>query len=165
MSNSSACRLSVDNCHGEFFSVVVVFGGMGLTPFFLPVRVYYEDTDSGGVVYYANYLKFMERARTELLRDMGFEQDQLRQEEGILFIVHSVQIDFRQPAKFNDALEVTAAVIDKRRASLCFSHEVRRAGETGVLCSGQVRVACVDAQSFKPVPIPEFVRSELANVC
>ena len=133
--------------------------------FVWPVRVYYEDTDCGGVVYYANYLKFMERARSERLRAMGFEQDRLRDSENILFTVHSIQVDFRRPATFNDALEVTAEISRQRRASLTFAQEIRRVGENDVLCQGHVNIACVDARSFKPVPIPEFIRSELANVC
>ena len=136
-----------------------------MSQFVWPVRVYYEDTDSGGVVYYANYLKFMERARTECLRTMGFEQDKLRQELGILFAVHSLQVDFRRPALFNDELEVSAEMRSRGRASLTFFQEIRRRGASDVLCSGHVRIACVDAHSFKPVPIPESVRSELTNVC
>lgn len=134
-----------------------------MSQFCWPVRVYYEDTDSGGVVYYANYLKFMERARTEYLRSMGFEQDRLRREQGILFTVHSLQVDFRAPARFNDALEVSAEVSDTRRASLLFSQAVRRRDEPVVLCAGTVRIACVDAESFKPASIPEVIRSELVN--
>jgi len=128
-----------------------------------PVRVYYEDTDSGGVVYYANYLRFMERARTEYLRSMGFEQDQLRREQGILFTVHSLQVDFRSPARFNDLLEVSAQVSEIRRASLTFSQTVRRPDQSQLLCGGTVRIACVEAESFKPVPIPEIVRSEFLH--
>ncbi|MCG6866053.1 MAG: tol-pal system-associated acyl-CoA thioesterase [Thiogranum sp.] len=135
----------------------------GLSQFCWPVRVYYEDTDSGGVVYYANYLKFMERARTEYLRSMGFEQDQLRRDQGILFTVHSLQVDFSLPARFNDALEISAEISDLKRASLAFSQSVRRRGETTPLCSGTVRIACVDAESFRPKPIPEIIRSELLN--
>lgn len=127
------------------------------------MRVYYEDTDSGGVVYYANYLKFMERARTEYLRSLGFEQDRLRREQGILFTVHSLQVEFRSPARFNDSLEVTACVSAAKRASLDFSQSVRRVGEAGVLCTADVRIACVDAVSFKPAPIPQVIRSELVN--
>ncbi len=134
-----------------------------MSQFIWPVRVYYEDTDSGGVVYYANYLKFMERARTECLRAMGFEQDELRRDQGVLFAVHSVQIDFKRPAVFNDALEVSAEIHAQRRASLSFLQEVRRAGEDAVLCSGRVCIACVDARSFKAVPIPESVRSRLST--
>lgn len=139
--------------------------GVGLSRFFWPVRVYYEDTDSGGVVYYANYLKFMERARTERLRSAGFEQDQLLQDQGILFAVHSVQVDFKRPATFNDALEVSAEISEQRRASLTFFQEIRRAGEKDVLCSGHIRIVCVDAQSFKAIAIPDFIRTELTRVC
>jgi len=147
----------------ELSQLNVVCTGEPLTQFCWPVRVYYEDTDSGGVVYYANYLKFMERARTEYLRSLGFEQDRLRQEQGILFTVHSLQVDFRSPARFNDALEVTASVSDAKRASLTFVQSIRRCGESTVLCHGEVRIACVYAQSFRPAPIPEVVRSELLH--
>ncbi|GMQ87200.1 MAG: tol-pal system-associated acyl-CoA thioesterase [Gammaproteobacteria bacterium] len=136
-----------------------------MSQFCWPVRVYYEDTDSGGVVYYANYLKFMERARTEYLRALGFEQDRLRQDQGILFTVHSIQIDFKRPARFNDALEVSAEISEQRRASLTFFQKVRRSGEAEALCSGHIRIACVDASSFKPAPIPDFIRSEISRVC
>lgn len=136
-----------------------------MSQFTWPVRVYYEDTDSGGVVYYANYLRFMERARTERLRALGFEQDRLREEQGILFTVHSIQVDFRQPAHFNDALEVSAAICEQRRASLTFEQEVRRHDEPAVLCSGKIRVACVDAGSFRPSPIPGFILEALSDVC
>ncbi len=130
-----------------------------------PVRVYYEDTDSGGVVYYANYLKFMERARTERLRALGFEQDRLREEYGILFTVHSVQADFLRPALFNDALEVTAEIVRRRRASLTFSQQVLRQGDDGTaLCRGQVQVACVDAGSFRPCAIPDPIMRKLSDV-
>jgi len=135
-----------------------------LSQFIWPVRVYYEDTDSGGVVYYANYLKFMERARTERLRALGFEQDKLRAEQGILFTVHSIQVDFRQPARFNDALEVSAAIGEQRRASLTFEQQVRRRDEPSILCNGKIRVACVDSSSFRPSPIPGFILEALSNV-
>jgi acyl-CoA thioester hydrolase len=107
----------------------------------------------------------MERARTEYLRVAGFEQDQLRRDRGILFTVHSVQVDFKRPAIFNDALEASAEISEERRASLTFFQEIRRAGENEVLCRGMVRIACVDAASFKVVAIPEFIRSELTSVC
>lgn len=132
-------------------------------PFCWRVRIYYEDTDSGGIVYYANYLKFMERARTEYLRSLGFEQDQLRREHGILFIVRSLQLDFRLPARFNDTLDVSAQASDVRGASLTFTQAIRRRDEPPVLCEGRVRIVCVDAESLKPVPIPEVLRSELLN--
>ncbi|MDH3769271.1 MAG: YbgC/FadM family acyl-CoA thioesterase, partial [Gammaproteobacteria bacterium] len=86
-------------------------------PFSWPTRVYYEDTDAGGVVYYANYLRFMERARTEWLRAVGVEHDQLRAEHGIIFVVVSAEIQFQSPAKFNDALEVSVSVTQVKNAS------------------------------------------------
>jgi len=137
--------------------------GDGLSQFFWPVRVYYEDTDSGGVVYYANYLKFMERARTEYLRALGFEQDRLRMEQGVLFAVHSLQVTYRRPARFNDALDISAEISDIRRTSLTFTQHVLQHGVGDLLCEGQVRIACVEDGSFKPIPIPETIRSELLN--
>ncbi|VAW81224.1 Tol-Pal system-associated acyl-CoA thioesterase [hydrothermal vent metagenome] len=137
--------------------------GEGLSQFYWPVRIYYEDTDSGGVVYYANYLKFMERARTEYLRSLGFEQDRLRLEQGVLFAVRSVQVDYRQPAWFNDALEISAQVNTVRRTSLIFNQRIMRCEAGDLVCEGQIRIACVDAGTFKPSPIPETLRSELLN--
>lgn len=118
-----------------------------------PVRVYYEDTDSGGVVYYANYLKFMERARTEWLRDLGFEQDRLRDGHGVLFAVHRCAIEYHRPARFNDELIATAAVKEYRRTALTFEQSVRRGDE--ILTRGEIRVVCMDADTFRPKPIPE----------
>jgi conserved hypothetical protein TIGR00051 len=91
-----------------------------MTVFHWPIRVYYEDTDAGGVVFYANYLKFFERARTEMLRELGFEQDQLRMEHNLIFVVRSVQIDYLKSAQFNDLIDVSAQVIKSKRVSLDF---------------------------------------------
>lgn len=126
-----------------------------------PVRVYYEDTDSGGVVYYANYLRFMERARSEWLRSLGVEQDQLIEQEGVIFAVRHVDVDYLKPARFNDMLEVTAAVVEHGRASLTFEQTITRMdAETKTeLCRGQVKIACLGAESFRPRPIPEFLRT------
>jgi acyl-CoA thioester hydrolase len=126
-----------------------------------PVRVYFEDTDAGGVVYYANYLKFMERARTEWLRARGFEQDQLRSESGILFVVRAVQLDLRRPARFNDALSVTCRPVALGRASLEMTQQVLRDGAE--LAAGSVRLACVDAGRFVPVAIPPAVRAAVES--
>ena len=123
-----------------------------MTEFTWPVRVYYEDTDSGGVVYYANYLKFFERARTEFLRSLGFEQDRLREGEGVLFAVRSIQVDYRRPARFNDLLSVTCRVTELKRASVDFFQQAR-CGEN-LLCQAEVRIACLDAARFRPRPIP-----------
>jgi len=130
-----------------------------------PVRVYYEDTDSGGVVYYANYLRFMERARSEWLRSLGVEQDQLIEQEGILFAVRHVDLDYFKPARFNDQLEVTSRVLDQGRASINFEQIITRldAGTKTELCRGQVKIACLDARAFRPRPIPEFLRMEISR--
>ena len=123
-----------------------------IEPFLWPARVYYEDTDAGGVVYYANYLRFMERARTEWLRSLGVEQDRTRAELGIIFVVVSVEINYGSPARFNDALEVSVTVPELKNASLTFAQDVTRDGE--ILCSAKVRVASVDAETLKPRPLP-----------
>ncbi|WP_038053659.1 tol-pal system-associated acyl-CoA thioesterase [Thioalkalivibrio sp. ALJ1] len=120
-----------------------------------PVRVYYEDTDAGGVVYHANYLKFMERARTEWLRALGFEQDQLRAEYGIVFAVRRLAVEMQRPAHFNEALVSTCRVQRLRRASVEFEQVVRR--DTTVLATGQVGIACVDVARQAPVAVPDEV--------
>ena len=127
--------------------------------FSIPIRVYYEDTDTGNVVYYANYLKFMERARTEWLRALGFEQDELSRRDGILFAVRAAKIDFLKPARFNDLLQATVQVTKRGKASITFAQEIRR--ESLTLCEGEVRVACLDAATFAPCPIPESLRARL----
>lgn len=127
------------------------------------MRVYFEDTDSGGVVYYANYLKFMERARTEWLRAQGLEQDQLRRQWGILFMVRSASLDYRRPARFNDLLNVDCQIGRRQRASITFVQRVTLAATPQrILCDGSVRVACVDADSGKPLPLPESVAQALS---
>ncbi|MDT8404258.1 tol-pal system-associated acyl-CoA thioesterase [Sulfuriflexus sp.] len=132
-----------------------------MTDFLWLIRVYYEDTDSGGVVYYANYLKFMERARTEMLRHKGFEQDRLREEDQLLFVVRAVEMDLLQPARFNDRLRVKTRIADSTRTSLTFAQTIYRDGEEKPLCSGRIRVACIDAQRWKPVAIPQQIIQEL----
>ena len=127
--------------------------------FVWPVRVYFEDTDAGGVVYYANYLRFMERARTEWLRQRGFEQDRLRADTGILFVVRSVHLDLKRPARFNDALSVSCRPSGLGRASIDVAQSVTR-GDLE-LASAHVRLACVDAERFVPVAIPAPVRSAI----
>ena len=119
------------------------------------LRIYYEDTDSGGVVYYANYLKYMERARTEWLRSLGFEQDRLIEEEGVIFAVRSVNIDYNAPARFNDQLEVVTSLHKVGRASLSLLQEIRRQGEEQLLCGATVRIVSLDAQLFRPKPMPD----------
>jgi acyl-CoA thioester hydrolase len=133
--------------------------------FHWPVRVYYEDTDSGGVVYYANYLRFMERARTEWMRALGFEQDALIRNAGILFAVRSASLEYLRPARLNDQLEVGVRLRERRRVSLVFDQEVSRTGDAdGPLCTGSFRIACLIAASFRSTPIPEFILKELPHV-
>ena len=124
-----------------------------------PVRVYYEDTDAGGVVYHANYIKFMERARTEFLRHLGFELTVLEREQRLLFAVRDLSVEFRRPARLNDWLEVSVGFAAIRAASLLFVQEVRRDGE--LLCEGRVRVASLSADTFRPLALPDFMLDRL----
>ena len=129
------------------------------------VRVYYEDTDNGGVVYYANYLRFMERARTEWLRSLGIEQDRLIEEHDILFAVRQVNIDYHAPARFNDMLTVGTDILASSRTSLTFGQTVMCAdGASNVLCSAQVKVACLVASTFRVSRIPDFILKEIVDV-
>ncbi len=123
-----------------------------------PVRVYWEDTDAGGVVYHAQYLAFMERARSEWMRALGFGQEALR-EANLCFVVRSMAVDFRLPARLDDGLSVSVRLAQCRGASLVIAQEVRRDGE--LLVGAQVRVAAVSADRFRPVPIPEAVLARL----
>lgn len=127
-------------------------------PFWHPCRVYYEDTDAGGIVYYVNYLKFMERARTERLRALGFFQSNLVL-ENLLFVVHSSEARYHAPARLDDELKVSAEVTEINRASLRFTQQVRRAADDLLLCEGQFLIACVRADSLKPRAIPEVLRA------
>ncbi|MCK5092602.1 MAG: tol-pal system-associated acyl-CoA thioesterase [Gammaproteobacteria bacterium] len=136
--------------------------------FLWPVRIYYEDTDSGGVVYYANYLKYMERARTEWLRSLGFEQDQLINEQGVIFAVRSINVEYKKPARFNDLLQVSAELIERGGASLTFRQNVVNENKDNpeadqLLCSGQIRIACLDAEKMHPCPIPEQIVTEISR--
>ncbi len=127
--------------------------------FSFPVRVYYEDTDSGGVVYYANYLKFMERARTEWLRALGFEQDELLACHGVIFAVRSVELDFLKPARFNDVLQVTVTIGRRGGASVIVHQRVQR--QDLVLCEGEVKLVCLAADSFTPCALPDAIAARL----
>ncbi len=127
-----------------------------------PVRVYYEDTDSGGVVYYANYLKFMERARTEFLRQLGFEQDDLIQNDNIIFAVRTINVDYHKPARFNEMLDVVTRIIEIKKASMLFEQNIFRQSDQQLLCGGKVRIASIKADSFKPGAIPLSIREAVS---
>ncbi len=133
-----------------------------MKPYVWQVRVYYEDTDAGGVVYYANYLKFMERARTEWLRSFSIEQNNLVQEYNILFVVRSLNIQYKKPAKFNDALQVTVDLVAIRPASISFRQVISTADEPeNILATADVNIACLQADSFTPQAIPKEIFKEI----
>ena len=128
-------------------------------PFRFPVRVYYEDTDAAGVVYYANYLKFMERARTEWLEALGFPLAAFEREHGIVFVVHRCEIDYLLPARLNDALHVSVEPI-KLGAATIKARQVVRRGDV-VLTSALVMLACLDAESWRPARVPASLAATL----
>ena len=123
------------------------------------VRVYFEDTDSGGIVYYASYLKFMERARTEWLRGRGSDVEGLARKDRVLFAVRSLELDYRQPARLSDSLWVSVVLERARRASLELWQEVMREDQS--LCAGHLRLACLDADTLRPRKIPNTILAEL----
>lgn len=126
--------------------------------FKIPVRVYWEDTDAGRVVYYASYLKFLERARTEWLRELGIDQVQLLREERLQFVVVEANVRYHRPARFDDELVVSVTLESMRGASIAMGQEVRRAGE--LLVSATVRAACIDAETLKPRPLPRALTAK-----
>ena len=128
-------------------------------PYTHPVRVYWEDTDAGGVVFYANHLKFFERARTEWLRSLGVEQQRLREDTGTIFIVSDTRVRYHRPARLDDLLRVSAELRDLGRASMTIVQQARR-GDT-LLAEGEIRIGCVDAASFRPQRIPKPILEAL----
>lgn len=120
-----------------------------------PVRVYFEDSDAQGLVYYANYFKFMERARTEWIRALGIEQDVLLEKERRLFVVVEAQAEFVQPARFNDQLVVTVRLLERARASFLLEQRIYRHGLEGdLICRGTTRAAFLNADTMKPARLP-----------
>ena len=143
--------------------------------FILPVRVYYEDTDAGGVVYHSNYINFFERARTEWLRQLGYELDQLVTEEQLIFVVRSLNCDYLRPAVFNDELFVSAEILELGRTSIVFEQKVMRAQKDTdqkskdaatciELARGQVTVVSVDSNRFKPKRLPKNILESIKSV-
>ncbi len=124
------------------------------------IRVYYEDTDAGGVVYYANYLKFFERARTEWLRSLGFEQNAMADDTGCIFIVRSLDTQYRKPAKLDDHLTIRCRVARLGKASIDFAQTCER--ESELLTSGKVQVGCVDRLTLRPRALPANLAQALA---
>ena len=126
-----------------------------------PVRVYYEDTDLGGVVYYANYLRFLERARTEWLRALGFEQTTLAAVHAVVFVVRSISLDYLKPARFNDEVGVTVERVEVGASRIGLAQRVMRGAEE--LVTAQVELACVNTATFKPVRIPGPVTARIGR--
>ena len=134
----------------------------GIKTFSLPVRIYFEDTDSGGVVYHSNYLKFMERARTEWLRSVGIDQHQLKQHDHIMFVVHRIDIQYKLPARFNDDLIVKSELKDIGSSKIEFRQMIYRENE--ILIDAIVGIACIDSEKFKPVRIPSTVKQTMESL-
>ena len=130
------------------------------TVFEFPIRIYWEDTDAGGIVFYANYLKFFERARTEWLRSLGISQHALREETGGMFVVSETSVKYHRPAKLDDQLRVTASLAEGGRASMVIAQQAWR-GDT-LLCEGTIRIGWVEAATLKPARIPSSVLERLS---
>lgn len=134
--------------------------------FQFPIRIYWEDTDAGGIVFYANYLKFMERARTEWLRSLGIGQQALRERSGGMFVVSETQLKYHRPARLDDELLVTAELRQTGAASATIAQRVlSRGAPTVLLCEGTIRIGWVDAATLRPARIPADVAGTLAREC
>jgi acyl-CoA thioester hydrolase len=131
-------------------------------PFTWTIRVYYEDTDTGGVVYYANYLKFFERARTEWLRALGFDQQKMADELGVRFIISRIECEYLQPARLDDVIEVDVRIGRAGGASILFEQTARRGPV--VLASARVRAGCVDAVHFTPAQMPPSLTAAISEI-
>ena len=136
---------------------------LAVPPFSWPVRVYWEDTDAGGVVYHASYLRFLERARTEWLRRLGVDQMAFKEATGLAFMVHRMEIDFLKPALLDDELAVSVEVKERRSASILFAQTIARADGT-VLIQALVRAACVDLKRMQPARIPDDITGRIDRV-
>ena len=134
----------------------------GIKTFSLSIRIYFEDTDSGGVVYHSNYLKFMERARTEWLRSIGIDQRHLKQDNHIMFVVHRIDIQYKLPARFNDDLIVKSELKNIGSSKIEFRQMIYRNDE--MLIDANVDIACIDSEKFKPVRIPPTIKQTMESL-
>lgn len=130
--------------------------------FVWPVRIYYENTDAGGVVYHCDYVAFLERARTEFLRSMAIELGALEKSHAVLFAIRSVQIDYLKPARLDDLLQVTVGFKALRSASIVFSQKILR--QDDILCKAEVKVVAISSNTFRPTAVPEFMYERLDQV-
>lgn len=134
---------------------------MSDTRFTIPIRIYIEDTDAGGIVFYVNYLKFMERSRTEFLRALGYDKPAILA-GGLLLVVHSASINYRRPARLDDLLQVSTQPAKLGRAYIEFHQQVTRGDE--VLCDGAIRIACVQADTMKPCALPDDIYRQIDQI-
>ncbi|HSC68156.1 MAG TPA: tol-pal system-associated acyl-CoA thioesterase [Cellvibrio sp.] len=130
-------------------------------PFSIALRVYIEDTDAGGIVYYVNYLKYMERSRTEFLRSLGYDKPAIL-EDGLLLVVHTAQVNYRRPARLDDQLHVSTQIERLARAYIEFKQQVLCGGR--ILCEGVIRIVCVNAATMKPTAIPAGMHRKLDQI-
>ncbi len=133
---------------------------MAAEEFSISVRVYIEDTDAGGIVYYVNYLKFMERCRTEFLRTLGYHKPAIL-DDGLLLVVHSAQVDYHRSARLDDELKVTSSIVKLARTYIEFKQQVLRQEE--LLCSGLIRIACADVALMKPRALPAHMHQQISQ--
>lgn len=153
---------------GRFLKDCSLIAGLesrAMDGFTLPIRIYWEDTDAGGIVFYANYLKFFERARTEWLRSLGVNQEEMRIRDAALLVVSSVDIQYLHPARLDDVVFVTAQVTQVRGASIQLAQEAHLAAPDGqLLCKGSLRIACVKAGELTPQRFPKTLAQKLTQV-
>jgi acyl-CoA thioester hydrolase len=131
----------------------------GASGFRVPIRIYWEDTDAAGIVFYANYLKFFERARTEWLRGFGFGQEALRRDAGVAFVVSETSLRYLKPARLDDVVDVSVDVVHFGQASLQLAQQARRGDE--LLVEGKIRIGCVELGTFRPCRIPNDIRMSI----
>jgi len=134
-----------------------------MNPFVWKVRVYWEDTDAGGVVYHSRYLNFFERARTEWLRDKGVQQEKMAREDNALFAIRHMDIDFVQAARLDDELDVTVHTVDASGARMTFSQNMNRCSDQQLVATAKLTAVCLKADSFKPTRMPKWIRAEINN--
>lgn len=129
-----------------------------MSDFALPLRVYIEDTDAGGIVYYVNYLKFMERTRTEFMRHLGYDKTAIFSHQA-MFVVHSVDVKYKAPAKLDDELSSELSLLKVANTYMVFEQQVCKEGQ--ILCAGQVKIACVERESLSPIAMPKEMKEKL----
>ncbi len=135
-----------------------------VSEFVWPVRVYWEDTDGGGVVYHSQYLNFFERARTEWLRSRGIHQARIAAEEGVVFAIRRMQVDWLLPARLDDVLNVSVHTVTAGASRLEFRQDMHRQSDEALVATAEVMAVCLDATQFKPIKMPEHIRTEIKNV-